>query len=546
MLLFQDLRKSIFDTVNERFKISENDVYLDDTGHSDITVRVFRILKSPDGGENVINDIITSLSGKDYVERVASEGGYINVWIKRPYMLHEVIDSIEKFGIYPNVFQESDRVSVEHTSANPTGPLHIGRARNSIIGDSVYRILSRYGYRTVRQYFVNDSGKQMISLYTAYIRYGGPLTIDSLLENYQKIYRDLEKDPEIEKEIERNIERYENADPEVYGMLRKIAGVMLDGIASTLKRIGIEFDEFDWESDLLRDGSVKKVIGMLETKDDDGAKFIEIPGKKIYLTRKDGTTLYFARDIAYHLLKAENSEWIIDVLGEDHKDHARSLDHVLRHMLRIENRLSFLYYSFITLETGKMSTRRGNIVTLQDLVDKTYEEALKIVNEKRPDLSDDDRKRIADAIATSAVRYSIIRVSAPKPITFRWDEALNFEANSAPFIMYSYARATSILEKASEPEETYGTEMDPEEAELVKMMYVYPYYLKDAANDLKPDLIAGYLISLVQKFNDFYGSCRVIGADPSTYARRIRIVKAYREILSDAGNLIGIKMIEQM
>lgn len=546
MLLFQDLRKAIYEIVNEKFRISENDVYLDDTGHSDITVRIFRILKSPDGGEGIIDEIVGSISGKEYVEKAVSEGGYINVWIKRSYMLREVIESIEKKGIYPDVFQEADRVSVEHTSANPTGPLHIGRARNSIIGDSVYRILTRYGYRTTRQYFVNDSGKQMISLYTAYIRYGGPITIDNLLENYQRIYREMETDPSIEKEIERNIERYENADPEVYETLRKIAGVMLDGIASTLKRIGIEFDEFDWESDLLRDGSVKKIIDMLQTKEEDGARYIEIPGKKIFLTRKDGTTLYFARDIAYHLFKAENSEWIIDVLGEDHKDHAKSLDHVLKQMLKLENRISFMYYSFITLETGKMSTRRGNIVTLQDLVDRTYEEALKIVNEKRPDLSEDDRRKIAEVIAASAVRYSIIRVSAPKAITFRWDEALNFEANSAPFIMYSHARATSILEKAEEPGDKYDFNMDPEEAELVKAMYVYPYYLMDAALDLKPDLIATYLISLVQKFNDFYGACRVIGTDPMTYSRRIRIVKAYRQILSDAGSLIGIRMLDQM
>jgi len=236
----------------------------------------------------------------------------------------------------------------------------------------------------------------------------------------------------------------------------------------------------------------------------------------------------------------------IDVLGGDHKDHAKSLNHVLKEMLKLENRVSFMYYSFITLETGKMSTRRGNIVTLQDLVDRTYDEALKIVNEKRPDLSEEERKKIAEVIASSAVRYSIIRVSAPKPITFRWEEALNFESNSAPFIMYSHARAASILDKAPEPEQSYGMDMPKEEADLVKAMYVYPYYLKDAAQDLKPDLIAAYLISLVQKFNDFYGACRVIGTDPLTYARRIRIVKAYKQILSDAGDLIGIKMLDQM
>ncbi|BAB60485.1 tRNA synthetase Arg [Thermoplasma volcanium GSS1] len=545
MLIFQDIRKLIFERVNEVHKTPENDVYVDPTGHSDFTVRVFRLINQPDGREK-IEKMIEKIRTIENISGAKLENGYINIYLDKRGVLRYLLDYVEKYGKYPDTFQEPERVSVEHTSANPTGPLHIGRARNSIIGDSISRLLGRFGYRVTKQYFVNDSGKQMLSLYTAYEKYNGPMTMDNLLQDYQKIYKEIEKDKSVEEEIENNLMRYERADPNIYGKLREIAGVMLQGITGTLAKVWIGFDEFNWESDFIRSGEVEKAIESVNPSEEGGAKYIEVGGRKVFLTRSDGTTLYFSRDIAYHLYKAQNFDWIINVLGEDHKEHGKLLEHVMKGIMNIESKMSFVYYSFITLESGKMSTRRGNIVTLEDLIERTFEEALRIVREKRPDLEEERMKEIAKVIASSSIRFNIIRVSAPKPITFRWDEALNFEGNSAPFIMYTYARGASIIKKKERDEKDFSTEMDHEEEELVRQMYLYPYVLSDAAQNLRPDIIAGYLIDLAQKFNDFYKACRVIGAPDGVYDRRIRLIETYMKIVEDAGDILGIKMLEEI
>ncbi len=547
MLIFNDARKMLLERINEHFDINGKDVYFDESNHSDITVRIFSVMKRyGKTGEEIYDVIKKAIEKEPYVERTELKDAYVNIYISRHWMLENIVESVKKNGIYPDVFQEAERVSVEHTSANPTGPLHVGRARNSIIGDSIYRLVQRYGYRAASMYFVNDSGKQMISLYTAYTMYGGDLTVENLLSDYQRIYREMENDHDIEKKIAENIERYEKGDSGIYDEIRKIASVMLDGITGSLARIGIIFDEFNWESDLLRNGSVKKAIESIETEKEDNACFTRMQDRKIFLTRNDGTTLYFARDIAYHLYKAENYEWIIDVLGEDHKDHGKMLDYVLKKLVGLDTRISFVFYSFISLESGKMSTRKGNIVSLPDLIERMDEEAYNTVREKRPELDDAKLREISEAVASSSIRFSIVKVSGSKPITFRWDEALNFEGNSAPFIMYSYARASSILRKAEEGGDDYGGDLEKDEADLIKQMYIYPYAIAAALSDLRPDILASYILDLVKAYNNFYGSCKVIGSAGTAYNRRIMILKVYRTILEDCGSILGIRMIEEM
>ncbi|MGC8609087.1 MAG: arginine--tRNA ligase, partial [Thermoplasmata archaeon] len=247
MLIFNDVKKSIVEKIRSLYEINENEVYFDESNHSDIAVRLFSITKKyGKSNSEVYENIMKKIENEEYMDRIESNGPYINIYLSRQWMLKSIVESTDKYGRYPDVFQEAERVGVEHTSANPTGPLHVGRARNSIIGDSIYRLVQRYGYRASAMYFVNDSGKQMMSLYTAYKMYGGDLTVDNLLSDYQRIYREMEGDPEIGKRVEENIERYEKGDARIYDEIRKIASVMLDGITGSLSRIGVSFDEFNW------------------------------------------------------------------------------------------------------------------------------------------------------------------------------------------------------------------------------------------------------------------------------------------------------------
>lgn len=552
MLLFEDYRSKITDDIRSIYTdVDPSDVGFDRTGHADFAFRTFRISKSsgkkPD---QILAEVSTVLSGRPYIENVSLEGPYINIRIKPSVMLRELDESVEIKGQFPDTFQDPERVSVEHTSTNPTGPLHVGRIRNTLLGDSIARILGRYGYRVTTQYFVNDSGRQIMALYEAYRRYnsGKKPSMDIILSGYQRIYGEMENDPTIENNIKELMNSYEKGDVELMDSIKAIASVALDNINTSLKSLGVKIDDYTWESDFIRSGELIDIVDSFSDilNDEDGAKYILNPDReKIFLRRSNGTSLYFTRDIAYHKYKARTYDWIVDILGEDHKGHAKNLQFVLKDLMEMPNRIDFVFNAYVSLETGKMSTRKGNAVTVDELLERTKEEALKIVSEKRPDLPKDKLESISRSVAKSSIRFNIIRINANKQVVFKWSEALNFEGDSAPYIMYSYARACGILKHAGNARPNYD-DIVPQERELIVTMYQYPYRITEAKDSLRPDIIANYTLDLVKKFNDFYRECPVSGSDEKTMGKRIRIVQIYKNIIEDISKLLGIELLEEM
>lgn len=552
MLLFNDLMEKIFDSVKQVIpEIEKRDLDMDKSGHADFSITLFRLAKLTGiTADEAFGRISENLRSSEFIEKIEMAGNYVNITVKPRSYFNEIRDSINVKGMYPDIFQDPERVSVEHTSANPTGPLHVGRSRNSILGDSMARLLDRYGYRVTTQYFINDSGKQMLFLYEAYRRYSKELKEESLLEGYRQIYNDAKDDPSIEESINSLAERYEKGDNQLIEEIHEIASITLEGIKESLRFLGIEHNDYTFESDFIRSGEIDEILQTMEEylKDEDGAVYVQLPDdRKIFLKRKDGTSLYFARDIAYHLYKLQNYDWLVDVLGEDHKLHASSLSYVLANMLDVENRIDMVFYGFVRLESGKMSTRRGNVVTLPGLIERMKEESYDIVKLKRPDLPADRLREISDDVASSSIRFNIVRVGANKPMVFRWSEALNFEGDSAPFIMYSYARASSILRKSGEQQsEGDPGEFTSHETDLLRQMYFYPYYLIQAKNSLRPDIIANYSLLLVKRFNDFYTNCTVLDKDEGVRNKRVSLVRMYKKILEDSCKIIGIKLLEEM
>ena len=542
MLLFNDYKKDILEEIKKFYGVSENDIDINGD-YGDFTLKIF---KFQERREEVYNKI-KSVLNKDYIEKIELQGNYINFFIKTSMMFTSMEDSIETFGMYPNVFQDTSKALIEHTSSNPTGPIHVGRIRNSIIGDSIYRIINRFGTRSCTQYFVNDSGKQVISLYLGHVKYhnGEDMTVENLLDGYQKIYANMEKDENIKNEIQELDERYERGDRELIADIQKTASIVLESITESLEKLGIHISTYVWESNFIIYGEVADLLNQLsdELKSEGNAKYLEIGNKKIFMTRQDGTSLYFARDLVYHMFKSQNFDWIIDVLGEDHKDHAKNIDYVLHNYLDFPSKIDYLFYGFVSLDTGKMSTRKGNIITVNDLYNKAIEESAKIILEKRPDYPIETVDQISRAVATSSIRFNIVKINANKPLIFRWSEALNFEGDSAPFIMYAYARACSVLSRAGNSQGSSG-EYNEYEKNLIKALYLYPYYLQNSVDFLRADIMAGYMLYLVKAFNEFYINCPVIG-NIEEY-RRIRILKVFKKIMEDSSELLGIQLLKKI
>lgn len=548
MLLFEDIKDSIIRTCrNQSLDVSAKDLDTDRTGHADFSLKLFRFSGRP-GFEKLMQTVLDQMSKEKYVSSVSLDGKYLNIKVKEQSYLDIMDTSLKEKGVFPDTFQDPERVLLEHTSTNPTGPIHIGRTRNSIVGDSLARILRRYGYRVSTQYFVNDTGKQVMGLYLGYLQsHDRKVDIQHLLEGYRKVYREIEENKTKEKEIEALIKKYETGEPTVVREVREICTVMLRGIITSLSRIGIKIDDYVWESGFLKSQEMDDVLSSLSDniKTENDAQFIELRnGSKVFLRRADGTSLYTLRDLAYHKFKSLNYDWLIDVLGEDHRDYARSLNEILQDMVSLRSKISFVFYSFISLDSGKMSTRSGNVVTLDELIEKAEQNALEIVKSKRPDLPEDGQRKIANAVAVSAIRFQIAKINLGKELVFKWSEALNLEGDSAPYIMYSYARTTKIMKEANTSGETSNV-FDQYERSLLRMLYLYPYSLQAAKDGLRVDPIASYALELVRSFNDFYNNCRVVGSGEHE-VKRAKIVNIYRHVLQDACNLLGITLLDEM
>ena len=369
MLLFQDILELTKSEARKHIEnLDEKDVIFDQTEHAHITVRLVRYEKTVDNFDTKLQAIMNELKKLPFVQSLEYENGYINIITDGWYLLNAMHESLQTTGSFPESFQDPERVSVEHTSTNPTGPIHMGRIRNSIIGDSIARLMEKYGYRVVTQYYVNDSGKQMVSLYLGYEKFhkGEALTKEILLDGYKKIYGYFEQKGD-EKEVELLMEKYEKGDDNLISQIKNIAQIMLDDIVSDLELINIKMDEFTWESEFIVTGETEEVIKDLSEyiQDENGAMYIDVPNvRKIFVKRKNGTSLYVTRDIAYHMYKFSQYDKCIVVVGEDHKEHGKIMDYVMHQLLDYKNSLDFVYYGMVNLESGRMSTRKGTSVTV--------------------------------------------------------------------------------------------------------------------------------------------------------------------------------------
>ncbi|MCL5730892.1 MAG: arginine--tRNA ligase [Candidatus Thermoplasmatota archaeon] len=550
MLVFRDFRDDVARASNgSRLVIKPSDVEIDSKGFADYVIRVFRYRHEDWFGSwfSAFSEAVRSL---DFIERCELSGDYINISISGKSLFSTIKQSMDTVGVFPETFQDPDRVVVEHTSANPTGPIHVGRIRNSIIGDSMARIMSRYGYRVSTQYFVNDSGKQVMALYEGHKRFfpDSEMTVDNLMKGYQKIYSEMESLGGEDAVLGPLLKRYEIPDTALIEEIRGVCTIVLNSIRNTLLKLNIKIDDFVFESGFLQGEEIARAFEMLEgsLRAEGAARYVDTPwGKKEFLVRSDGTKLYLARDLAYHLFKADHFDVIVDVLGEDHKDYAKSLKYILSDLIGVDKKIEFLIYSFISLEGSKLSTRQGNIITVEDLITRADQEARKIIAGKQGEYSVEAMENIAKVVATNSVRFNIVRVNPQKPMVFRWEDAMNTDGDSAPFIMYSYSRAFSIMEK-TRPSQKLSLEFDSTEKGLLWNMYLYADFIKRSVDSKRPDLIAFYLLNLTKAFNDFYSRCQVNVDDDGVRGRRLEITSMYSRIVRDAAGLLGMNVLDRM
>jgi len=507
---------------------------------------------------------------------VTTQGPYVNFLPSDAYFRATLeAGQADDFG---HLDAKDESVVVEHTSANPTGPVHVGRARNPILGDAVSRVLDYAGYDVTREYYVNDAGRQMAVFTWAYEHFDeddlpepGRDKPDYDLVRYYRAGNEFleEGEPEAveeaETEIAAIIEGLDRGDEETYERVGEVVEGVLGGMRQTLERLPAEFDEFVRETEFLRDGSTDEVVEDLKTSahafEEEDAWQLDLEEwdieQSFVFLRSDDTTLYTTRDLAHHEWKFDTFDRAITVLGEDQELHANKLRAALDIRGNDTDQLEELFYAWVNLPGGEsMSTRQGTGVDMDDLLDEAVlraEEAVRSRLDDRirdDDLTEDDVERIARQVGIGAVRYDIVSKQPTKAITFDWEDALDFEGQSAPYVQYAHARACGILGEAGDANAALDADLltTDEEQNLLQAVARFPVVVESAADELEPHQVATYARDFVDTFNAFYRSCPVLADDVDDDLRdaRLALVEASRTTLANALSVLGIEAPDSM
>ncbi|MDF2483960.1 MAG: argS [Herbinix sp.] len=508
--------------------------------------------------QEVVDEISTLVMQLSFIERVEVAGGYVNCFIRKKILFETVITEVltRKNSFGSNHSGIHKKALVEHTSINPNASPHVGRARNAMIGDAIVRLLRFEGYEVEVHYFVNDIGKQIAMLLLGAMK-REEVDFQDLLALYIEINTELKDNPALEEEVFTLLYQLENGDVKVREQFRKLVNICISGQTAILKELGIEYDYFDYESDYLFSERLDeilrelKITGQLE-EDEEGRYILNqsqyaLPMKAPYLvlTRKDKTSLYPLRDIAYTIDKAKKqADRNIIILGEDQKLYFKQIAAVMD--LLGHQAPEVVHYSFVLLAEGKMATRNGTVVLLEDFMKEAYGKAKVEIAKRREQVDENTAK----AIAYGAVKYSILKTSNDKNVTFDWENALSFEGDSGPYIQYSLARIFSILRNCTDQKDhkpDYSLLTEIEEVDLIIEIAKLYEVIIQSTKLLSPHILANYLYSLAQKFSRFYHQHSIINASSeSIKSARIHLVLAVKQVIMNCLTILGIDYVETM
>jgi len=507
----------------------------------------------------VAADLVEKIEVPEIFSKVQNFGPYVNFFIDYNKFSKMLLDKVdENYGQLPAY---DEKIVLEHTSANPNGPLHIGHIRNSIFGDSLARLLKLAGREVETQYYVNDMGRQIAIIVCGITELGLKIEDyegEKLDHKIGKLYFDankaVEEDENLAAKVDELIQKYENGDDEeINKIFEHVVSSCLSGMKQTLQRININHDDFVWEGKFVRSGEVDDLVNYIQregfTREND-VLYIDLTDfnieKEFVLRRSNGTSLYSTRDLAYHKYKATLGDTVLDILGSDHKLAAEQIRVIFEEILRQEAP-EVIFYEFITLPEGSMSTRRGKFVSVDELIDEAVLRATDEIKSRNPDLSDDEVASMAEEIGIGAVRFFIAKLSPEKHLTFKWDEALSFERGCAS-IQYAHARACKLLKKSGKDVSSLSIadEWVPDEVEqdLIRQIAKFPQVVEDCANKKRVHNITQYCQDLAGSFNKFYKDEQVIGSDVED--TRLILVDRAKTTIKNALDILGVSAPEKM
>lgn len=527
----------------------------------DFAFPCFRLAKSYHKAPPIIaQDLKESIGNQAFLSEIKVVGGYLNFYVDKAQYAQQIIDKYNNATDYGCSDQGKDKtICIDYSSPNVAKNFHVGHLRTTIIGNSLYKIFSKLGYKVVRINHLGDWGTQFGKLIVAYKKWGSREAveekgIEELMDIYVKFHEEAEKDDSLNDEARAWFLKMEQGNEEALEIWQWFRDISLKEFMRVYNILGMEFDSFAGES-FYRDKTadvIKRLTDDGLLKESQGAMIVpldEYDMPPCIVAKKDGSSIYATRDLAAILYRKAtyNFDRCLYVTGLEQKLHFAQVFKVIELMGNdYAKNLVHIPYGLVSLKSGKISSRKGNVIFAEDLLRESINKTTSIIEEKNPDIP--DKEEVAKQVGIGAIIFNDLYNQRIKDVIFDWNKLLNFDGETGPYVQYTYARASSVLRKIGEVPDTIDYTLLTDEASigLLKEIERYPQVIKDAAERYEPSFIARYSIDLAHAFNKFYHECQINVEDETTKYTRTNVVKIARYIIKDALSLLGIQCPEQM
>ncbi len=564
----QRIAKAVAEVVNIDEKELESYIEIPkDTNNGDYAFPCFRLAKELKKAPPLIaNDIREKMSiDGTIIEKVEVVGGYLNFYIYQEQMAKEVLTEIANQDEYgKSEIGKGKNIVIDYSAPNIAKPFHIGHLRSTVIGGALYNVYQYLGYHTIGINHLGDYGTQFGKLIEGYKLWGKEYNVEEdpineLTKIYIRINQLCKEDEKVLEQCRMNFKLLEDGDPYCTEIWEKFRKLSLKEFQKVYDLLGSHFDS--WNGEAFYSDKMPEVIEILEKTgkliESQGAKIIDLEDKGIntpcIIQKSNGSTTYATRDLAAILYRARTYDFdkALYVVSYEQTLHFKQVFEVAK-LLGIEEKytkgLKHVPFGMVSLPTGKMSTREGNIVKLEELLNEAVARAKEIIEEKNPQL--ENKEEVAKKVGVGAVIFNDLANSRIKDEIFDWNQILNFQGETGPYVQYTYVRTKSVLEKAGDipviEEIKFDKLLDESSKNIIKILYNFENTLIQVTEKEEPSILSRYLIDLAKAFSNFYNDNKILVEDKDMQKARIYLTFAVGKVLKIGAKLLGIEMPNKM
>lgn len=530
----------------------------------DFAFPCFRLAKTMHKAPNLIAEDLKNAIGNslEFVDEIQVQGAYCNFYIKKDFFVKTMLEAAcdENFG--GSSIGKGQAICIDYSSPNVAKNFHVGHLRTTIIGNSLYKIYSKLGYTVHRINHLGDWGTQFGKLIVAYKTWGSKESVEErgiaeLMDLYVKFHTEADKDESLIEQARAWFVKMEQGDEEALSIWQWFKDISMVEYRRAYNLLGVEFDSYNGES-FYRD-KTQAVVDRIENAglltQSEGAFIVDLTEYDMapcIIKKADGGSIYATRDLAAIFYRKETYNFVkcLYVTGQEQKLHFSQVFKVVELLGNdwAADQLIHIPYGLVSLEGEKLSTRSGNIIYAEDILLEAIAKVKEVIAEKNPNLENKDE--VARIVGVGAIMFHDLYNQRIKDVSFKWENILNFEGETGPYVQYTYARCSSLLRAVPDFDEhadiDYTILTDLDSMELLKAISKFPKVVRDAADKYEPFLISRFAIEVAQAFNRYYNANRINVPEANVRNARLKLVAVTRKTLRDALALLGIGAPEQM